>query len=280
MRIRTFFALALGTATMSASAINLTDTSLYSENFSSLANAGTGNAWNNDSTIPGWHLYQSTGAAITTYNAGTGSSGTGSFYSFGAVGSAERALGGLGSGGAYFGSPAAGAIAGWMAVALVNTSGGLFDGFSVKWDGEQWRNGGNTAAQTMVFEYGFGSAFGTVANWNTPGGSFDWPSPVNTSTAAAVDGNVDGRVPDIGGGITGLTWAAGETLWLRWVESNDAGNDHGLAIDNFSFRATTSTQTSVPDSLPFGATAATLLGMMVVSRRLEMRRCYAFGRCR
>jgi hypothetical protein len=30
-----------------------------------------------------------------------------------------------------------------------------------------------------------------------------------------------------------LGWNAGDTLWLRWVERNDAGNDHGLAIDNF-----------------------------------------------
>ena len=27
------------------------------------------------------------------------------------------------------------------------------------------------------------------------------------------------------------------TSWLRWVERNDAFNDHGLAIDNLSFTA-------------------------------------------
>jgi hypothetical protein len=32
----------------------------------------------------------------------------------------------------------------------------------------------------------------------------------------------------------------GDTLWIRWVEKNDMGNDHGMAIDNFSFSVPTS----------------------------------------
>ncbi len=34
--------------------------------------------------------------------------------------------------------------------------------------------------------------------------------------------------------MNNLAWTSGETLWLRWIELNDAGNDHGLALDNFS----------------------------------------------
>ncbi|GAB4358666.1 MAG: hypothetical protein Fur0042_28120 [Cyanophyceae cyanobacterium] len=36
-----------------------------------------------------------------------------------------------------------------------------------------------------------------------------------------------------GGTLTGLNWANNEILWIRWIERNDTGNDHALAIDNF-----------------------------------------------
>src|SRR5262249_27115537 len=40
------------------------------------------------------------------------------------------------------------------------------------------------------------------------------------------------RTAGRGGTLNNLGWAAGSTLWVRWVENNDAGNDHALAIDN------------------------------------------------
>jgi hypothetical protein len=221
----------------------------YTQNFDSLASAPTtanvtSIAWANDSTLAGWSLFvqPAPGTAPTTYIAGNGSSNAGSFYSYGSAASTDRALGGLGSGGAYFGSPvpASGAVAGWIALALTNASGSDYDNFTVAFNGEQWRNGGTTTsvnpvAQTMVLQYGFGSTFSSVGTWNTPGGSFEFTSPVitNAGTGAAVDGNVAGLVTGLGGTIN-TTWSAGQTLWIRWVENNDVNNDHGLAIDNFS----------------------------------------------
>lgn len=210
-------------------------TATYSQNFDSLPNSGTTATWANNSTLSGWYLYNSVGAAVTTIGVNNGASSAGSFYSYGST--SERALGGLGSGGTYFGSPASGSVAGWIAVAFANNSGLNIDAVTVGFDGEQWRNGGNTTPQTMVFEYGFGSSFASVTTWFAPGGAFDWTSPIATGMAAAVDGNTMGFVGSRGGTIGSLTWADGETLWLRWIERNDAGNDHGLAIDNFSFSA-------------------------------------------
>lgn len=210
----------------------------YNQDFDGLASGGTNQQWSNDTTLQGWSLFTGAGTAIGSYNAGTGSSATGSFYSFG-LAVDDRALGGLGSGGTYFGSPATGAVAGYMAVQFINGSGSTIDSFSVSFNGEQWRNGGNTSAQTMVFQYGFGTAFSDVgSNWITPGGSFNFTSPVTGTPAAALDGNIAGRVPNLGGTVTGLNWNNGESLWLRWIEANDAGNDHGLAIDDFSFNVT------------------------------------------
>ena len=87
----------------------------YSQNFDSLASSGTSKNWENDITIPGWFLFRqptSAPVAVTTYNADIGTSNSGSFYSFGEALANDRALGGIASGGAYFGSPASGGIAG------------------------------------------------------------------------------------------------------------------------------------------------------------------------
>lgn len=256
MRIRSLAAAGLlcGAAAAQA-AISVNSTAfVYGESFDSLTTSTSATAWVNDSTLAGWSLFISTGAAAPTYAADNGSSNAGTFRSYGSSGSSERALGGAASGGSYFGSPASGAIAGWIAVAFSNNTGGTLTGFTLGFDGEQWRNGGNTAAQPMVLEYGFGSSFGTVV-WTTPGGSFNWSSPVTGSTAAVVDGNAAGKVAGVGGTVT-TNWAAGDTLWVRWTERNDSGNDHGLAIDNFSLSVT-----AVPEP---GALALLLAGLGVI----------------
>ncbi len=204
----------------------------YTQNFDTLAASGAGLAWANNSTLPGWFLFNKSLASITSYVAGNGASNTGSFYSLGL--STDRALGGVASGGAYFGSPAQGAVAGWIALAVRNDTGGSVDGITLRFNGEQWRNGGNTERQPMVLEYGMGATFADVPEWLPAGANFNWQSPVATGTAAAVDGNAAGRVNNVGGDLRGLGWAPGATLWLRWVELNDVGNDHGLAIDDVS----------------------------------------------
>jgi hypothetical protein len=227
--------------------LSFTGTAL-TENFDSLITTGTNQAWTNNTTLPGWNLFRRTSAtdatpvANTDYNAGTGSSNTGSWYSFGTAGSSERSLGGLASGNATkWGSPATGAVAGWVAVAITNNTGATISDFTVGYDGEQWRDGGapNPAAQTMVLEYGFGASFGAVTTWTAPGAGFNFASPVftNTTTGAAVDGNGAGLVAGRGGTLTGQSWNVGDTLWFRWIENNDTGNDHGLSVDNFTFAA-------------------------------------------
>lgn len=230
----------------------------YSQDFNALATTGSTNTWTNDSTLPGWSLFIASGAAAPTYGADSGGSNAGAFKSYG--NDTDRALGGLGSGGAYFGSPTAGSIAGWLAVAFTNTSGGGLAGFTIRFDGEQWRNGGNTSSHTMAMEYGFGSSFGLVS-WNSPAGDFDWASPVTGSSAAAVDGNGDGLVPGRGGSIA-APWAAGDTLWVRWTERNDFGSDHGLAIDNLSL-----TVTPVPEPETYAMLVAGLAVLGAVARR-------------
>jgi len=56
----------------------------YSQSFDTLAASGSGNAWTNDLTLPGWFLFRQPAAspvAISSYNADTGAANTGSFLS-------------------------------------------------------------------------------------------------------------------------------------------------------------------------------------------------------
>lgn len=207
-------------------------TGTYTQNFNTLSATGTTNAWSNGSTVEGWYLYVQPSTAVTNYIASTGTSTTGGFYSFGSA-AADRALGGIGSNALA----ASGSVAGWIALAATNSTGQSLSEFTLSFNGEQWRNGGNTTAHTMVLEYGFGTDFTTVTTWTAPGGTFNWTSPVATATAAQVDGNGAGLVSGRGGTVTGLNWSAGTTLWIRWVERNESGNDHGLAIDDLTLTA-------------------------------------------
>lgn len=250
-------------------ALSITDLSYtYSQNFDGLANTGTGVAFTNDSTLPGWSLFRqpAPGTAMTTYNTGTGSTNAGAMYSFGAASATDRALGGLASGGAVFGSPSAGTVAAWIGVAFTNNTSDGLASITVGFDGEQWRDGGaaTPTTQTMVLQWGVGATFAAVTTWTSPGGNFDWSSPVaaNLTTGAAVDGNTTGLVSGRGGTISGLSLAVGDTLWIRWLENNDFGNDHGLAIDNFQVTAVT----AVPEP------AAALLGSLGLILMLRRRR--------
>ncbi|MCT7956024.1 putative Ig domain-containing protein, partial [Laspinema palackyanum] len=212
----------------------------YFQDFDSLATNGTDNLWANHSTLPGWYLFRqpAPGIPIPTYDANHGSSNKGSFYSYGSNGASDRALGGLGSGHAYFGSPDTGKIAGWIALAATNTTGSTLKNITLKFDGEQWRNGGSvtppTLPQTMRLEYGLGATFDTVQTWNKLGENFDFTSPIAMEPGGPVNGNTNGLVANLGGTIHDLTWDNNQTLWIRWVEVNDKDNDHGLALDNFS----------------------------------------------
>ena len=214
----------------------------YTQDFDTLATTGGSTVWANNTTLAGWYLFNknSGGTPLTSIIIDNGSSATGSFASYGTTSSTERALGGAASGGGYYGSPSTGAVAGWMAVSLVNNTGGAINSVAIRYDGEEWKNGGNTAAQSMVMEYGFGSTFTGVTTWTAAGSAFNFTSPkvsASGTTPAALDGNAAAnRVANIGGTLSlASAWAAASNLWIRWIENNDAGNDHGLAVDNFSF---------------------------------------------
>jgi len=65
--------------------------------------------------------------------------------------------------------------------------------------------------------------------------------------------------------VTGINWAPGTSLWLRWRDPNDPGSDHGMAIDNFSFSA-------VPEPTTFALVGLGMGAAGLVSRRLRRKK--------
>jgi len=260
--IKQLTVLALATlATLSAhAAVSLTASDLdYSETFdtlastSSLSSTPTALTWTNDGTLTGWSLYNGAGAELTSYRANHGNANTGSVYSYGSTSESDRALGAVGSNNSYWANAATGALAGHIALSLQNDTGKTIDSFKLSYDGEQWRNGGNTATQGMNVQYGFGDSFSAVALWSDLS-DLTFTSPIAAAAAATLNGNLAAnRTAGLTQTVQSLSWSTGSTLWVRWAEVNNTGSDHGLAIDNVAFSATVS-------AVPEPQTYALMLG--------------------
>jgi endonuclease/exonuclease/phosphatase family metal-dependent hydrolase len=202
---------------------------IYSQNFDSLAGSGPAIGWTNNITLPGWYASRSVAPNdVTNYNAGTGSSSTGSLYSFGSSSSAERALGSLASG-----TPGHFAYG----VRFTNDTGFARTNFAISYTGEQWRAASPTA-QKLLFYYQAGSM---LTNADAPGAqnwtaisALDFVSPNTNATQALIGNATTNQTVFINIVLAGVRVPAGQELFLRWFDADDAGSDDGLAIDNLT----------------------------------------------
>jgi hypothetical protein len=192
----------------------------YSQDFNTLANAGTTNLL----TIPGWLLTETGGGARDNeqYAGDNGGSNTGDTYSYGPALNTERALGGLRSGtliplfGAFF----------------TNNTGVTITSVTISYTGEEWRLG--TAARTdrLDFQYSLDATSITSGTW-TDVNALDFTTP-NTATAGAKDGNTAVNRTAVSNMITGLSIPNGATFYIRWNDLDATGADDGLGIDDFT----------------------------------------------
>ncbi len=229
----------------------------YTQDFNTLANAGTTNT-----TVPaGWAFLETGGSANTTYAASTGSDNGGNTYSYGASANTERAFGGLQSGTVI---PSLGA-------AFTNNTGATIDTLAIAFAGEQWRIGNTAAARDdrLDFEYSTDATSLSTGTW-IAATSLNLTNPIKTAaTAGALDGNLATNRTAVSASISGLTIANGTTFWIRWRDFNASGADDGLAIDDFSL---TPSGTIPPPNLTIndvsvveGATGNTVLASFTVS---------------
>ena len=210
----------------------------YTQDFDSLASSGTTNTWTDNSTLPGWYASKVQAGAITTYRADTGTANTGAIYSYGVAGVnpiTDRALGSIASG-----TP--GNLA--YGVRFQNDTTLAITNITISYTGEQWRNGGNTAVQTLAFSYFIDSipilsSDAAGANAWVSFSALSFNSPTVGATAAALDGNAPANrqvfSPTL---LTTVVVFPGQEIFFRWFDPNDTGNDHGMAVDDLTISFT------------------------------------------
>jgi hypothetical protein len=272
-----------GSATTSAAVLYSTEGAIYNQTFDSLPNTPENAAmavspagWKDDDpappagnwSIPGWYLWhhlQPTGTEVGFNNhqrmrAGPGSQNTGAFWSFGATGSTERALGDVGST-TIAQNPGPGNVQDVLiGLRLTNATASTLTDVTVSFVGEQWRDGNNTTPETMFFSFSLDPAADIKSGTYTSFSDLDWTGPKASTVAAALDGNLPENQVAKSATITGLNWAPGTDLWLRWNDLQVAGNDHGLAIDNVNVSAIVGVPEPASMTLLLGGASAMLLG--------------------
>lgn len=200
---------------------------VYNQNFDSLPFVGSSFTWDDNGTIAGWYAASSAAAGFNPAGITTGSTTSGDLYSFGASGSSERALGSIGSG-------ATGNF--WWGVKFINNTGTIITGFTISYTGEQWRRA-SAELQTISVEYSLtATELRTGSYQSIPGLTF--VSPDTGGSSGARNGNHSDYRASIGPvTVNNINWMPGAALWIRFSDPDHSGNDHGLAIDDFSFSA-------------------------------------------
>jgi len=210
------------------------------------------------SGLTGWQLANPLGSSTSTEfksqdGSLAGSTGRG-VVSFGTNGSSERALGLL---------PTSNQIS-TFGLVLQNDTATVLDSFTLSYVGEQWRRGGIDApANSLIFAYGLASNIGGSLT-NDPALNF---ASLKFGGEVAVDGNLPENQTLVSGTISGLNWAPGATLVLRWSIQDLTGQDNGLAVDNLTFRAAPVPEPSTVALLILGSVALCASGAKRIIRR-------------
>ncbi|MFZ2875698.1 MAG: hypothetical protein WAZ94_14580 [Phycisphaerales bacterium] len=188
------------------------------------------------------------GGTATNFVANDGTSNSGAMFSMGLAGNGERALGALASGSNTFA----------FGVDFVNGTAGVLTDVTISFTKEQWRS---STATTNVLSFAYGLSGGTITGANfLSDASLTAEANLNVQGDAFVTSNGALNPPStalVSYTITGLNWQPGDSLFIRWSDFNDTGNDAMLGIDDFGFTATPAP----------GAVALLGLGGLVMSRR-------------
>ena len=247
--------LALGAASVTAGPINFNGTTTYTQDFEGLssttasgATPGSGMnelttlAGNSTTSVSSWFVYGTAGWGLK-WGVTNGSSNAGSFYAL--VNSAtagsvtNHALGSL----------ASGSNIGFFGLVLRNDSGATINDLSIAYDEVMNRNPSttpnpyplsylvsSTAVATASASVGAGTFADAAGSWNTTTLGFTTPSSGTgaPSTTQTTLNNTVTKIATITGTLSGLNWTAGDYIYLRWTDTDNAGGDSSAGVDNFS----------------------------------------------
>jgi hypothetical protein len=213
--------LSFGQTTISLIGVNVP----YSEDFSGMGSTQT-------DFIPGWTAINVANGATLAMAVTDGSASSGNAYNVGAVGSEERAFGTIAD---ALVTPALGAV-------FTNNTGGTVSKISIQTRMEQWRESDNAGVnETVAFSYSLDATSLDTGTWTTVT-ALDLKEKLTTATTnLAVNGNLATNYSLLSNIITGLNWANGTNLWIKWTDTNDAGNNGLYAIDNFTISVSEAT---------------------------------------
>lgn len=232
----------------------------YSENFdSTLQSTNQTGAFSATSgtqaAIPGtsgWDgvKVSGTGTSNMNYTVDDGISNSGAIYNYRTPSSTDFSLGSLASG---TNVPAFG-------VELINNSTIPWTSITVTFDREQYRSS-TTTQNVLAFFWGVSGGTITSSNYLTSG---DMTALTALNAVGELPVTTNGKldppsiVTDISSTITFASpLAVGESVFLRWTDTNDSGNDAGLAVDNVRV-------TAIPEP---GTLALAGLGLLAMIQR-------------
>lgn len=192
---------------------------VYTQTFNGLPLNGDDNVWDDAAEpLPAWYACLGT-VPPNAFKTGKGAETAGALYAYGAEGNPDRALGAIasdGTGDIRFG------------VAFTNETGCLITNVTVTYAGEQWRCASNDV-QSLVLGY-------CVTNTVIPltQAVYEW-LPALRFDAPHTTGMKAGAVTGEGYTVTAslpVVVPTGGIVILCWEDKNDAGTDHGLAMDD------------------------------------------------
>ena len=237
--------------------------STINENFDSLGSANVNGLFSAtigvQSNLPGSTGFAGTkiagtGTSAANFVASDGTANSGAIYTFGAGGDSDRALGAIASG--------TNAMA--FGFRLVNNSANVLQDITVSFTQENWRSS-TSVVNTIAASWSTSASptdFLSAASGFTNVSSLDLVGPTPVANNGALNGNLAANQAARSFTFAGINLAVGSSLYLRWQDVNDVGNDAGLAIDNMTISAT-----AVPEPTSAGLLALTGVAGLAFRRR-------------